>query len=89
MNAKGLRELNSYLDGTKLTLKQMVLAKCADCTNGYLDGKIDCKVDKCPLYPSMPYGASWMGREKRTISQERLFVMRQRLKRVRAGGIPD
>ena len=88
MNAKGNKELNAYLNGNKLTLKQSILAKCADCTNGYSDGKIDCKLNKCPLYPVMPYGASWMGRQKRLMSQERLFVMRHGLKRHRAGGIP-
>jgi len=30
-------------------------AKCYECMGQYKDGKIDCKVVKCPLYPWMPY----------------------------------
>ena len=89
MNARGIKELDDYSNGKRLTLKQMILAKCADCMNGYSDGKIDCQLNKCLLYPVMPYGALWMGREKKTMSQKGLFVMRQGLKRHRAGVIPD
>ncbi len=44
-----------YLRGEKLTYKQAVVAKCAECCNGYVDGRYDCEVPSCPLYNSMPY----------------------------------
>jgi len=53
--AKGNTELTKHLKGIRLTQRQMILAKCYDCMNGYLDGKVDCKIKECPLYPLMPY----------------------------------
>jgi len=50
--------------GGKLTPKQMILAKCYECMGNYADGKIDCVLTDCSLYPMMPYGATWKGREK-------------------------
>jgi hypothetical protein len=41
--------------GEKLSWKQSALGKCYDCMCGYIDGKIDCQVEKCPLYWFMPY----------------------------------
>ena len=55
MKGQGVKELKLYLNGVKLTLNQMVKAKCADCTNEYGDGRIDCLIEDCPLYPRMPY----------------------------------
>lgn len=53
--AKGGKELKKYLMGEKLTQRQMILAMCYECSNGYLDGKVDCRLKNCPLYPTMPY----------------------------------
>jgi len=36
-------------------LKQRLLAKCADCMNLYADGRLDCGIEECSLYPLMPY----------------------------------
>jgi hypothetical protein len=44
-----------YKSGKKLSFKQQCLAKCADCMNRFLDGREDCLIPTCPLYPSMPY----------------------------------
>ena len=54
-SAKGKMYLLKYLDGVTPTLRGGVLAKCYECTNGYADGKIDCGITSCPLYPFMPY----------------------------------
>jgi len=35
--------------------KAAILSKCHDCCGQYMDGKQDCGVRKCPLYPFMPY----------------------------------
>jgi hypothetical protein len=32
-----------------------MLSKCHNCTGGYIDGKVDCEVEACELYPWMPF----------------------------------
>ena len=44
-----------FLKGEKLTYKEAVLAKCYDCDGGHSDGRYDCEVPSCSLYPFMPY----------------------------------
>ncbi len=56
MKAKGVKELNRYQMGDKLTNRQAIIAKCADCMCLYVDGKEDCQMPDCPLYPVSPYG---------------------------------
>lgn len=53
--ARGQGELLKHLSGQRLTLKQAVNAHCYDCMNYYSDGKVDCKIRHCSLYPFMPY----------------------------------
>jgi len=55
IKAKGGKELKKYLLGEKLTQRQVILAKCYECSNGYADGKADCRIESCPLYLLMPY----------------------------------
>jgi len=64
MKARGSQEFNKYIDGKKLTSKQMILAKCFECCGNYADGKEDCQITECPLYPLMPYGSAWKGRKR-------------------------
>ncbi len=64
MKARGIKELNKYQSGSKLSLKQAILAKCADCLGLYADGKADCDMPDCPLYPFMPYGVAWKSRQR-------------------------
>ena len=80
-NARGNRENKAYGEGKKLSLKQSILAKCADCTCNYADGKVDCGVVGCPLYPFMVYGPVWMGRERKIVSKQHLETMRKNIKR--------
>ena len=56
--ARGVRALEHHLAGKRLTLRQAVQAKCADCMCRYLDGPMDCRIPKCPLYPFSPYGST-------------------------------
>lgn len=44
-----------HLSHERLTQREMILAKCFDCMGGYIDGRIDCQMNNCPLYPVMPY----------------------------------
>lgn len=54
--ARGIKELDKYqIDGERLTLRQAVLATCAECMGRYADGRLDCKIPECPLYPWMVY----------------------------------
>lgn len=53
--AQGQKELTSYLRGNRLTLSESILAHCYDCMGFYVDGKDDCEMELCPLYPFMPY----------------------------------
>jgi hypothetical protein len=55
ITAKGRQELIKHLKGQRLTFRQSILAKCYDCMGYYADGKMDCIVKDCPLYPFMPY----------------------------------
>lgn len=55
IKARGARELKKHLMGDKLTQRQAILAKCYDCMGGYGDGKMNCGIPGCPLYPLMPY----------------------------------
>lgn len=53
--ALGKAELLKHFDRKKITLRQAVKAKCYDCMGYYADGKVDCVVPHCPLYPFMVY----------------------------------
>lgn len=55
MQAKGKGELVKHLYGERLNPRQMVIAKCYDCLGFMADGKEDCEMPTCPLYPLMPY----------------------------------
>jgi hypothetical protein len=80
---RGVKELRSYSYGKKLTLKQSVLAKCAECSGNYVDGKEDCDIPGCPLYQFMVYGAVWKGRERKLMSPDQANSARLRLKQAR------
>jgi hypothetical protein len=53
--ARGQKELIKHLRGNKLTLRQAVNAQCYDCSGFFCDGKVDCCLPHCPLYPFMFY----------------------------------
>jgi hypothetical protein len=52
---RGNNLLAKYREGKPLTRSQAIEAKCSDCLCGFIDGRVDCKVKNCPLYPWMPY----------------------------------
>ena len=53
--SKGNSLLIKHLKGERLTYKEAVLAKCADCMYNYEDGLLGCGITDCPLYQYMPY----------------------------------
>ncbi len=67
---RGQKELKKHENGERLTLKQMILAKCCECMGKYIDGRSDCFIPECPLYPKMPYGAM----RKRIKSPDNAFM---------------
>lgn len=72
--------------------------KCHECMGGYADGRKDCEITVCALYPWMPYrkkkpDLTWMkynpsrvGEEEwdpREMSEEQRDAARERLKKAR------
>lgn len=79
-SAQGRKELKDYFLGKQLTARQAILATCYGCMGMYVDGRVDCNIPDCPLYPFMPYRAG----EKlvmRNISDEQKKEMGLRLKK--------
>jgi len=82
LTARGKQELLKYLGGGKLTRKEAMLGKCFECTNGYADGKVDCGIESCPLYPFMPFGAC-KNTTGRKLTPEQRVQVGERLKKAR------
>ena len=51
----GKGHLLRHLKGGRLTQRQAILAKCCDCMGYHADGREDCLMKSCSLYPWMPY----------------------------------
>ncbi len=62
LRAKGKTELLRHLEGKKLTHKQAIYAKCYDCMGYFIDGRMDCRLCGCSLYPFMVYRNTAQGR---------------------------
>jgi hypothetical protein len=61
MSGKGSTHLARHRAGHRLTQRQSILAKCADCMGGYADGREDCEIPDCPLHPFQPYHGAGRG----------------------------
>lgn len=55
-----------FIDGEKLTMKQRIVANCAFCNCGYVDGREDCKMPHCPFYELMPYNKNRISAKAQT-----------------------
>lgn len=53
--SQGMTNYLKYLNGKKIGLKGAVLAKCFDCMGYFADGRSNCGMEECSLYPWMPY----------------------------------
>ena len=62
---KGKNELLKYLGGGRLTARQACLARCYDCMAFGADGRQDCGIETCALYPFMPYSTKPQAKMKR------------------------
>lgn len=70
LSAKGRGELIKYLNGEKCTQRQAILAKCYDCMGYYADGKVDCCIKRCPLYPYSPYSSKPAAKRVLSVEQK-------------------
>ncbi len=53
--SSGQRHYLAYLEGADIGRSAAMTAKCFECCGGYIDGRVDCGVKSCPIYPWMPY----------------------------------
>ena len=78
MHARGKKEWIRHLSGGKLSPLRAIRSKCYDCCGMYADGKNDCGIPECGLYPFMPFApkkpkvASTMSAEQRAVFRERM-----------------
>jgi hypothetical protein len=55
VTSRGKTQMLRHLNGEKLTRNQSIAAKCFDCMGWYQDGRLDCRMPNCPLYPFRSY----------------------------------
>lgn len=55
IDSGGKTHMRRYLLGEEVSASQAAVGKCFDCMGGYVDGRRDCEIPTCPLYPWMPY----------------------------------
>lgn len=55
ISSAGKKNLIRHLKGERLTQRQAIIAKCCDCMGYHGDGRIDCRMPHCSLYPFRPY----------------------------------
>lgn len=51
----GREAFRRHLEGKKQGPVQAIKAKCFTCMGGWADGRTDCGMEQCPLYPWQPY----------------------------------
>ena len=83
---QGYGDMIKYLNGEVLTLKQSVKAKCFDCMGFYADGKNDCKLTTCSLYPFMPFNEKGPRRikQRKAFTEEQKAALKERFAKARA-----
>ena len=79
--AQGKAEVIKFIKGEYLTRKEAVKARCYECTNGYTDGKKDCKVPTCPLYGYMPYNPNKYA-PKNTMTDEQKQAKSEHMRKI-------
>jgi hypothetical protein len=65
MGGLGSKDLARYREtGKPLGKTAAIKAKCAECMANYANGRDDCTVYDCPLYPFMPYAGENLAKTK-------------------------
>ena len=81
MRAVGVRDNKAWVNGrAKLTPTEAIRAKCAECMSNYEDGRRDCKIEDCPLYPWMPYN---LLKGKKPAGERRQGMNKDQMEKVR------
>jgi len=80
---RGKKELLKHLDGQTISARQAIIAKCYECNGYYADGKADCKMPDCPLYPYMIYREGGMRKGRQRLTEDQRKAAGERLKRGR------
>jgi len=75
--AQGRKELIKHLKGGPISRKEAMVAKCYDCMGYYADGRADCEILDCPLYPFNPAGEKWKMRERKEINSKTLKALKK------------
>ena len=75
LKARGKEELITHLQGGRLTHRQAIQAHCYDCMGYFADGRADCEMPRCPLYPFMNFNRNKNKRVKRVLTGEHLRKM--------------
>ena len=83
----GYKELRRYEDGLKLSHNQAIKAKCNECMGGFIDGRIDCGISECPLYPFMKYGVAWKTRSKVPQPHHLVKLRKEKIKPIPRQGV--
>jgi len=89
--AQGKQEYIEYLENkNKLSPMKAIKANCYQCMNSYVDGKNDCEISDCPLYPYKPYRKDKIKSkriltEKQKESLRKLISLRSGTRRIASG----
>lgn len=54
---KGKTEFIHHLEGEQLSRKQAIAAHCYECMGYFSDGRQDCRMQQCSLYPFMVFSS--------------------------------
>ena len=84
--ASGKSEYLRFLKGDRISMGQAVKAKCFDCCAYYEDGKYDCEIKGCPLYPWMPYRTEKGPKKEMTEAQKSALAAARKTRRIKHTG---
>ena len=80
--AKGKTEYLKWLHGERLSRKEAMDANCYICMGYYIDGRIECNIQLCPMRDYMVYNPKKI---KRQMSDEQRKICGERLQKARRG----
>jgi Zn-finger protein len=76
---QGRKEILKHLNGEVTTAREAIKGKCYDCMCYFEDGRSDCKIETCPLYPFMAYREGGV-RKSRVRSDDQKNAVKLRFK---------
>lgn len=66
---KGKSELIHHLEGDRLSRKQAISAHCYECMGYFSDGRQDCRMLQCSLYPFMVFNGNKEKKKSKVLSE--------------------